>query len=83
MFKVEQLISCCRAVLPDRLKNINIQNETKFVEDLGLDSLALVALSLELEYVLSVSLVDRADEMMQLATVGDVFNYIQSEVLGV
>ncbi|MBD3798516.1 acyl carrier protein [Sulfuricurvum sp.] len=64
---VEQL-----SVNPDEVKE-----DSKFVEDLGADSLDVVELVMALEEKFDIEIPD--DEAEKIATVQDVINYIQSK----
>ena len=54
-----------------------IKPETTFVDDLGADSLDLFELVMALEDEYSVEI--PADDLQQMATVGDVINYLKGK----
>jgi len=59
--------------------NVNaeeVKEESKFVEDLGADSLDVVELVMALEEKFNIEIPD--DEAEKIATVGDVVRYIQN-----
>ena len=55
----------------------DIRPETTFVDDLGADSLDLFELVMALEDEYSVEI--PADDLQQMATVGDVINYLKGK----
>lgn len=56
----------------------NVGLQTRFVEDLGLDSLTLVALVFICEEEFQVSMVDQGEELAKLHTVGDTLRFLAS-----
>ncbi len=72
------LIDEVKEVVAEQL-NVNvdeIKEESKFVEDLGADSLDVVELIMELEEKFDIEIPD--SEAENIATVGDAIKYIES-----
>lgn len=72
---LEQLKELLSKVLPE-VDMIEVTADTKLVEDLGFDSLALMMLSMEIEDAFNF----RFEEFVKFDTVGDVCNYLENRV---
>lgn len=70
---LEQLKTLLGKVLPE-VDMAQVTLETKLVEDLGFDSLALMMLSMEIEDAFEF----RFTEFVQFETVGDVCRYLEN-----
>ena len=70
--KLQDIIADVLNVQKDEIKP-----ETTFVDDLGADSLDLFELVMALEDEYSVEI--PADDLQQMATVGDVINYLKGK----
>lgn len=62
-------------VLPD-LDMSTVTTETKLIDDLGFDSLALMMMSMEIEDAFGF----RFKEFVRFETVGDVCNYLENRI---
>ena len=69
--KVKELLASQLNVSKDKLKN-----DAKLIEDLGADSLDMVEMLMTMEEEFGISIPD--DDAMNLKTVEDVANYIES-----
>ncbi len=58
--------------------NVQIHERSHFVEDLGMNSLALVSLVFLIEDALSIDLSDKAEDLANLKTVGATLTYLQA-----
>ena len=54
----------------------NVTSETRLVEDLGFDSLALMMMSMEIEDAFDF----RFEELVQFKTVGDACEYLEAKI---
>ena len=72
---LEQLKNILSKVLPD-LDMTSVTEETRLIEDLGFDSLALMMLSMEIEDAFGFKFL----EFVKFETVGDVCNYLKDRV---
>jgi len=72
---LEQLKTLLGKVLPE-VDMSQVTQETKLVEDLGFDSLALMMLSMEIEDAFHF----RFTEFVQFETVGDVCRYLENRM---
>ena len=70
--KIKEIICNCVAVEPN-----DIKADSKFLADLGLSSLDLVMVSVEIEREFGVQIPDRV--FTSVKTVGDLIAYIESE----
>jgi len=70
--KLKEILS---KVLPD-VDMSQINEETKLVEDLGFDSLAIMMMSMEIEDAFGF----RFTEFVRFETVGDVCGYLESRI---
>lgn len=80
MVDTEFIATCCRRILPSDKKHMAILSGSRFVDDLGFDSLALVALILEIEEALSVSLLESVSDMVTLETIQDAVDYLNTKI---
>ena len=60
------------------VKEADVKNESKFIEDLGADSLDTVELIMELEKEFDIQIPD--DEAEGIATVGDAIKFVESAI---
>ena len=68
-----------KIILSKVLPNMDVSdvtNETKLIEDLGFDSLAIMMMSMEIEDAFNF----RFTEFVKFETVGDVINYLESRI---
>ena len=72
---LEKLKELLGKVLPD-VDMTKVTEETKLVEELGFDSLALMMLSMEIEDAFGF----RFSEFVRFETVGDVCGYLESRI---
>lgn len=72
---LEQLKELLGKVLPD-VDMATVTEDTKLVDDLGFDSLALMMLSMEIEDHFKF----RFTEFVRFETVGDVCSYLESRI---
>ena len=70
--KIKEIICNCVAVEPD-----DIKEDSKLLADLGLSSLDLVMVSVEIEREFGVQIPDRV--FTSVKTVGDLIEYIENE----
>lgn len=70
--KIKEIICNCVAVDPD-----DIKEDSKLLADLGLSSLDLVMVSVEIEKEFNVQIPDRV--FTTIKTVGDLIEYIEKE----
>lgn len=71
---LEQLKALLSKILPDMDMSV-INEDTRLVEDLGFDSLALMMMSMEIEDAFGF----RFTEFVKFETVGDVCRYLESK----
>ena len=70
----ERLLKLIKENLPDKdLSNVN--NDSRLIEDLGMDSIGMMMLSMSIEDEFGVTF----DEPMNFLTVKDVVDYIESK----
>ncbi|MBX7102832.1 MAG: acyl carrier protein [Gemmataceae bacterium] len=55
-----------------------VKRETRFIEDIGADSLDIVELIMELEEEFEINIPD--DQAEKIKTVGEAINYIEAEI---
>ncbi|MBO5338717.1 MAG: acyl carrier protein [Clostridia bacterium] len=72
---LEKLKEILKKVLPNADVS-NVTKETKLIEDLGFDSLAIMMMSMEVEDAFNF----RFTEFVKFETVGDVINYLESRI---
>ncbi len=72
---LENLKNILQKVLPE-VDMSKVTEETRLVEDLGFDSLALMMLSMEIEDAFKF----RFTEFVRFETVGDVCGYLESRI---
>lgn len=72
---LERLKEILSKVLPD-LDMTGVTEETRLIEDLGFDSLALMMMSMELEDAFNF----KFTEFVRFETVGDVCGYLESRI---
>ncbi len=72
---LEKLKEVLAKVLPD-IDMSEVTEDSRLVDDLGFDSLAVMMLSMEIED----SFGFRFTEFVQFETVGDVCNYVESRI---
>ncbi len=72
---LEKLKSIITKVLPD-MDVSAVTNDTRLMEDLGFDSLAMMMLSMEIEDAFDF----RFTEFVKFETVGDVCGYLESRI---
>ena len=72
---LERLKEILSKVLPD-LDMSTVTEETRLIEDLGFDSLALMMMSMELEDAFGF----KFTEFVRFETVGDVCGYLESRI---
>lgn len=72
---LEQLKSILAKVLPD-MDMSGVTEETRLVDDLGFDSLALMMLSMEIEDAFNFKFL----EFVKFETVGDVCRYLEAKI---
>ena len=72
---LEKLKEILGNVLPD-IDMSTVTEETKLIEDLGFDSLAIMMLAMELEQAFNFKLT----EFVKFETVGDVCEYIKTKI---
>ena len=72
---LEKLKDILSKVLPD-LDMSGVNEDTRLIEDLGFDSLALMMMSMELEDAFSF----KFTEFVRFETVGDVCGYLESRI---
>ena len=72
---LESLKEILSKVLPD-LDMSSVTEETRLIEDLGFDSLALMMMSMELEDAFNF----KFTEFVRFETVGDVCGYLESRI---
>ena len=72
---LEKLKNVLSKVLPD-VDMSNVTEETKLIEDLGFDSLAIMMMAMELEDAFGF----KFKEFVKFETVGDVCAYLESRV---
>lgn len=68
-----------KVILSKVLPNIdisNVNNDTRLIDDLGFDSLAIMMMSMEIEDTFNF----RFTEFVKFETVGDVIGYLESRV---
>lgn len=73
------MIEKLKEILGKVLKDIDLDNvteDTRLVEDLGFDSLALMMMSMEIEDAFGF----RFTELVRFSTVGDVCSYLENRV---
>jgi acyl carrier protein len=70
----KQVYSIVVSALPDRSKKLKITNETFLQKELGLDSLAILALVFRFEETFHVDLRQVDVDIARLRTVGDLIN---------
>ena len=70
--KLKEILS---KVLPD-LDMSTVTNDTRLIEDLGFDSLALMMMSMEIEDAFGF----RFTEFVKFETVGDVCKYLEGKI---
>ncbi|MBE6586222.1 MAG: acyl carrier protein [Ruminococcaceae bacterium] len=75
MMMLENLKNILQKVLPE-VDMSKVTEETRLVEDLGFDSLALMMLSMEIEDAFKF----RFTEFVRFETVGDVCGYLESRI---
>ena len=72
---LEKLKVVLERVLPD-VDMSNVTMDTKLIDDLGFDSLAIMMMSMEIEDAFGF----KFKEFVKFETVGDVCNYLESRV---
>ena len=72
---LEKLKVILEKVLPD-VDMANVTADTKLIDDLGFDSLAIMMMSMEIEDAFGF----KFKEFVKFETVGDVCNYLESRV---
>jgi len=72
---IDKLKEILGKVLPD-LDMSTVTTETKLIDDLGFDSLALMMMSMEIEDAFGF----RFKEFVRFETVGDVCNYLENRI---
>ncbi len=72
---LEQLKELLANILPD-IDLSNVTEESRLIEDLGFDSLALMMLSMEIEDAFGF----KFTEFVYFKTVGDVCGYLESRI---
>ena len=72
---LEQLKEILKKVLPE-VNMDEVTEETRLVEDLGCDSLAIMMLAMEIEDAFKF----RFKEFVKFETVGDVCDYLESRI---
>ena len=72
---IEKLKEIIRKVFPD-MDVAGVTAETRLIEDLGFDSLAMLMMSMELEDAFQF----KFTEFVRFETVGDVCSYLESRV---
>ena len=73
---VEQLTEILKRAFPD-MNTDNITRESRLIEDLGFDSMALIMLSMELEETFDF----RFKEFVKFETAGDVCDYLEQNIV--
>jgi len=75
----EEIMEKLKGILKDRGFEVDgITEESKLVEDIGLDSLDLVDLTMDIEDAFSIEIPD--EDLSKLTDVGKVVNYILEKV---
>ena len=72
---LDKLKEILRKVLPD-LDMSTVTTDTRLIDDLGFDSLALMMMSMEIEDAFGF----RFKEFVKFETVGDVCNYLENRI---
>ena len=72
---LEKLKVVLEKVLPD-VDMANVTVDTKLIDDLGFDSLAIMMMSMEIEDAFGF----KFKELVKFETVGDVCNYLESRI---
>ena len=72
---LEKLKVILEKVLPD-VDMANVTMDTKLIDDLGFDSLAIMMMSMEIEDAFGF----KFKEFVKFETVGDVCNYLESRI---
>lgn len=72
---IEKLKEVLGKVLPE-VDMANVNAETRLIEDLGFDSLAMMMMSMEIEDAFGF----RFKEFVRFETVGDVASYIETRI---
>ena len=72
---LEKLKVILERVLPD-VDMSTVNEETKLIDDLGFDSLAIMMMSMEIEDAFGF----KFKEFVKFETVGDVCNYLESRI---
>ena len=70
---IEKLKTVLAKVIPD-VENMQVDENTRLVEDLGFDSLAMMMMAMELEDAFGI----KFTEFVKFTTVGDVCKYLEN-----
>ena len=76
----EKFLAILKENTSEMFENLEVTDETKFIEDMGFDSVSLMQLIIELEEEFGIEFIDINFE--QIETVGNMVDYIQKELEG-
>lgn len=74
----EKFLAILKENTSEMFENLEVTDETKFIEDMGFDSVSLMQLIIELEEEFGIEFIDVNFE--QIDTVGNMFDYMQKEL---
>ena len=74
----EKFLAILKENTSEMFENLEVTDETKFIEDMGFDSVSLMQLIIELEEEFGIEFIDVNFE--QIDTVGSMFDYMQKEL---
>lgn len=79
----ESVLECCRAVIEENKKDINVDESTLISRENGIDSLGMVTLVIDIEEKFDIDLDEHLSDIRKCKTIGELIEIVAKVVNGI